>query len=121
MTGVPPRVSWDRWKPFAVSFAVTCAFFIDVCAWIFDCGCRSLWAGADEACNVHAAVAPHCPFCVRGAAGYAVVMTLVCLPQVAATLAPWSRRARLIVCLALFPVSMIVVGMAFGWYDGYWQ
>jgi hypothetical protein len=108
--------------PFGVSFAATCVFFIDVCGWIFSCGCRSLWAGADMACNVHALTAPHCPFCVRGVAGYAGVIILVCLPQLACSLRmTWSVTVRVIACVALFPASMIVVGLMLGWYDGYWR
>ena len=67
----------DRLFPFAISFTVTCLFFINVCNWLFDCGCHSLWAGADAMCNVHLANVPHCPICSRGIPGYAGVMAMV--------------------------------------------
>jgi hypothetical protein len=112
----------DRLLPFAVSLAVTCLFFINMCAWLFECGCVSLWAGADVACNVHALQPPHCPFCVHGLAGQAGVMFVVCLPQMAVSLrAPWGRTARTLMCLALFPVMMVAVGLLLGWRDGYWR
>jgi hypothetical protein len=107
--------------PFALSFSVTCAFFINVCAWIFACGCRALWAGADMSCNVHQVAERHCPFCSHGIAGYAGVMLLVCVPQLAFSLTSMSRRIRVCICLALFPIGMLVVGLALGWYEGYWM
>ena len=67
-----------RLLPFAASFSVTCLFFINVCNWIFGCGCRSLWAGADAMCNVHLSASRHCPFCSRGVAGYAAIMDKRC-------------------------------------------
>jgi hypothetical protein len=110
-----------RLLPCAVSVTATCAFFIDVCAWVFDCGCRSLWAGADIACNVHNVQPPHCPFCRHGIPGYTAVMAVVCLPQLAVSLrGPWSRMTRLLACLALFPATMFAVGLLLGWVEGYW-
>jgi len=110
-----------RLVPFAVSFPVTCLFFINICDAIFGCGCRSLWAGADAMCNVHLSSGPHCPFCSRGVAGYAAIMTLVTAPQLAVSLwGRWSTTARIIVCLLLFPAAMLAVGLAAGAYDRYW-
>jgi len=112
----------DRLFPFAISFTVTCLFFINVCNWLFDCGCHSLWAGADAMCNVHLAHVPHCPICSRGIPGYAAVMGMVTLPQFAAS--AWlgtTRLTRTIVCLSLFPAGMAAVGALLGVYDGYWK
>jgi hypothetical protein len=111
----------DRLVPFGVSFAVTCLFFIDICDWIFGCGCRPLWAGADALCNVHILASRHCPFCSRGVAGYAVIMTAVAVPQFAVSMwSRWSSATRIAVCLLLIPAAMIAVGLAAGSYDGYW-
>jgi hypothetical protein len=112
----------SRLLPFGVSFVVTCLFFINVCNWLFDCGCHSLWAGADAMCNVHLANAKHCPICSRGIPGYAWVMAAVTLPQLAASV--WlgaTRLTRTIVCLLLFPAGMAAVGALLGLYDGYWK
>ena len=112
----------DRILPFAISFAVTCLFFIKVCDWIFDCGCRSLWAGADAMCNVHLAGVHHCPICSRGIPGYAAVMMAVTAPQLAASLwLSWSPLVRTMICLLLFPAAMLAVGGALGVYDSYWS
>jgi len=111
----------DRWLPFGVSALASAVFFIDVCNWWFGCGCRSLWAGAATQCNVHAATGPRCPFCVRGVLGYVLVFGAVCLPQLLCSLrAPWSLGTRLVLCLALFPVAMVVLGVGLGWMDDYW-
>ena len=111
----------DRLVPFALSFAVTCLFFINVCDWIFDCGCRSLWAGADALCNVHVANVPHCPICSRGIPGYAAVMAAVSAPQLAASFwLPFDKVTRSVLCLLLFPTGMITVGGLLGLMDGYW-
>src|SRR5207247_336558 len=82
----------SRMMPLPLSFRVTCPSFVNACAWIFACGCRSLWAGGDALCNVHLAHGRHCPFCSHGTVGYAAIMLAVCLPQLAAsTWAPWTR------------------------------
>jgi hypothetical protein len=110
-----------RLSPFLISFAVTCAFFIDLCAWIFQCGCHALWAGADLACNIHAQHGRHCPWCSHGRTGYAIAMTLVCLPQLAVSLrSGWSWPIRTMVATAIFPAAGLVVALLFGWMDGYW-
>ena len=112
----------SRLLPFGVSFVVTCLFFINLCNWLFDCGCHSLWAGADALCNVHLANVRHCPICSRGIPGYAAVMTAVTLPQLAASIwLPSGAIIRLIVCLLAFPAGMAAVGALLGVYDGYWR
>jgi hypothetical protein len=111
----------SRFGPFVLSFAVTCLLFIDLCGWMFSCGCVSLWAGADAACNVHAAHGPHCPICSRGSVGYAGVFSVIALPQLAAS-AWWRRGAlvRTVVCLLLFPAAFLIAGLLLGYIDSYW-
>jgi hypothetical protein len=114
--------SMRRLSPFLISFAVTSVFFINFCSWIFKCGCRSLWAGADAACNIHAMHSHHCPWCSHGHAGQALVMMLICAPQLAIALAAkWSWPVRTIVATALFPAAGLLVALAFGWADSYWR
>ena len=111
----------DRLLPFAISFVVTCLFFINVCDWIFDCGCHSLWAGADALCNVHLANIHHCPFCSRGIAGYTVVMTAVSAPQLAASVwLPSSRVARIGAVCCCFRWGWLRSDSVAGTLDGYW-
>ena len=111
----------DRFLPFTLSLTATCLLFLDVCAWIFECGCRSLWAGADTLCNVHMADSRHCPFCSHGTVGYAAVMIAVCVPQ--AAVSGWTRyrrTTRVLMCLLAFPATMVGVGLLLGAYERYW-
>jgi hypothetical protein len=111
-----------KWWPFVVSLAVDCVFFINLCSWIFKCGCQSLWNGADMACNIHMAHAKHCPFCAHGWKGQAVVMIAIIVPQLLVSLrAPWAWPVRLAATLALFPLVEGVAALALGWSDGYWS
>jgi hypothetical protein len=112
----------NRIGPFLVSFAVTSTFFINFCAWVFACGCRALWAGADAACNIHAQHGRHCPWCSHGYAGYAAVMAMICTPQLAVSLfARWNWPLRTAICVALFPATGGVVALIYGWLEGYWS
>ena len=114
--------AFARFSPFLISFGVTCTFFINLCAWIFQCGCRSLWAGADIACNVHAAHGHHCPWCIRGYLGEAIVLALMCAPQFAvAAFARWNWTTRTMAALAMFPAAGSVIALVYGAMDLYWR
>jgi hypothetical protein len=111
----------SKWSPFALSFAVDGVFFINLCSWIFKCGCRSLWAGADMACNIHMAHAKHCPFCARGWQGQMLVMVAIWVPQLLiSTRLTWTWPLRLSAALAVFPVMEGLAALVLGWADGYW-
>jgi hypothetical protein len=110
-----------KWSPFFLSLAVDCLFFINLCSWIFKCGCKSLWNGADMACNIHMAHAKHCPFCAHGWQGQAVVMFAIIAPQLVISLkTPWTWLIRLLATLALFPVIEGLAALILGWSDKYW-
>jgi hypothetical protein len=111
-----------RFGPFLISFSVTSALFLNFCAWIFGCGCRALWAGADAACNIHATHGKHCPWCSHGYAGYAIIMTLICAPQLAVSMytrGSWALRTA--ICVALFPAAGAATALLYGWLDKYWS
>jgi hypothetical protein len=111
-----------RISPFLISFAVTCAFFINFCSWIFQCGCRSLWAGADMACNIHAMHGRHCPWCSHGHAGEAMIMLGLCAPQLAVVMfTRWSWMARTLAAIGMFPAAGSAIALIFGWIDSYWR
>jgi hypothetical protein len=103
-----------------LSFAADCLFFINLCSWIFKCGCRSLWAGADMACNIHMAHARHCPFCAHGSAGQALVMIAIIAPQLFITLRTWTWPVRALAALAMFPLVEGSAALLLGWADKYW-
>lgn len=117
----------SKWLPLLIALGVDCVFFINLCSWIFRCGCVSLWAGADMACNIHVAYAHmahgrHCPFCAHGSAGQAVVMIAIIVPQVFVSLgAPWKWGVRAAAALALFPAVEGAAALIMGWADGYWN
>ena len=107
---------------FLGAAAVTSLFFIDFCNLIYDCGCRSLWAGADDHCNIHNAASRHCPWCSIGNAVYAVYGTIV--TSQAAVVFVWpgiGRLGRALLALLAFPVTGGILGLAVGLAKGYWQ
>ncbi|MBM3796017.1 MAG: hypothetical protein FJW31_18600 [Acidobacteria bacterium] len=121
---------WQRWgvrlAVFLAASTVTSVFFIDFCAWIFRCGCQSLWLTADKYCNIHAAHAGHgakgCPWCSFGYAGYLLVFgSMVAAQAVVAFLAPWNWPARLGAALAVFPLMGFVLAGITGVWTGYWR
>jgi len=112
----------SRWSPLALSLIVDSVFFINLCNWIFKCGCRSLWAGADLMCNIHMAHARHCPFCAHGSPGQAAVMIAIIAPQIFLSLrSQWSWPLRLVTALAMFPLVEGAAALVLGWADGYWN
>lgn len=107
----------------ATGAAVTLLFVINLCNWIFDCGCRSWWNGAVDMCNVHNAHPPRCPWCSNGATYFNGVLAAILIPQLALAFFParWPWGWRLIAVLAAFPLVGWLVGLFSGWYFGYWQ
>jgi hypothetical protein len=107
------------------AIAISSVFFIDVCGLVFHCGCRSLWAGASSACNIHKASpegGPHCPWCAHPLAAGAVafvavagVQALVLLGRGRGGLAP-----RLAIALLSFPVTAALIGAVQGFLWDYW-
>ena len=45
------RTGWA----FGIAVLFMAVFFVDFCALVFQCGCRSLWNGISTYCNIHAA------------------------------------------------------------------
>jgi hypothetical protein len=108
---------------FALSAIVTSVFFIDFCGLVFQCGCRSLWAGADAQCNIHHAGVRHCPWCAIGLAGSVGIWTAIVAAQAAVVF--WVRNVPLIVSTVLafltFPVAAGLLAIATGLATGYWK
>ena len=108
---------------FTASAAVTSVFFIDFCSLVYACGCRSLWAGADAACNVHIHGVKHCPWCSIGRAGSLGVWATIITSQAVACfgLAGLSPPARCISAFAAFPLTGGVLAFLAGAWLGYWD
>ena len=114
---------WQSAGIMAASTAATFTFFINLCNWIYRCGCESLWAAAAAHCNVHNPAVRHCPFCAHGDTGYTLVLSLILIPQIALSWWParWAWQIRLMLALLAFPAAELAVALAFGWVDGYWS
>ena len=110
----------NRRLAMSVALATAGVFFINVCDAIFTCGCRSLWNGIAEACNIHNAGPPHCPWCEYPAAG-AVAFFAVAATQAAVVF--WPGRvglwARFGLSVAALPLVGGAVGLLQGWLWGY--
>lgn len=111
------------WAVFAVSAAVTLALIINLCALIFQCGCRSWWTGAADHCNIHTAGAHHCPWCVMGPGWQLATLGAILLAQAASALLPaqWGWHARLVASLAALPIAGSVLGVTAGICLRYWN
>lgn len=107
---------------FSVALVFSSVFFIDFCAWLFQCGCQSLWAGAEETCNIHIAHSRHCPWCVHPYAGGLAAFGAVTLAQIGAMAAPfgWGLATRFGLALSALPLVAGTIGLVQGWWWGYW-
>lgn len=112
-----------RFGIFLVSATVTCTFIINLCALVYRCGCRSFWAGAADACNIHRAHEHHCPWCSIGTEGFAAVALSIVAVQAAISFSShrWGNMARLFASLAAFPVAGSAIAVFLGWSHGYWK
>jgi hypothetical protein len=119
---VHPTSIAGRIAVFLVAATATSLFFINLCGTIFQCGCQSLWAGADQHCNVHQPAGKHCPWCSPSEAGYAAYGAMIGT-QAILSFVPrgWNWRRRLLSSVAAFPVVGLVLGLAFGIGSGYWD
>lgn len=101
---------------FAVLAAVTCVFYIDLCGLYFQCGCRSLWAGAASQCNIHQPHLKHCPLCLLPTYEYLALVATVLIAQ------SWLiRRESWLWAVFSFPLLTAAQAFALGWYRGYWS
>lgn len=116
-----------RISTFVIGAAISLLFFINFCDLVYQCGCRSFWNGAAEACNIHLADSRHCPWCSYGSWGLYLPASTILLGQ--AVLSFWpegarrgirQRLLRLLVVLLAFPVLGGLTALAFGLHSGYW-
>jgi hypothetical protein len=110
-------------RRFALKFAVfvllgtiTWVFYIDLCNLFFRCGCRSLWAGAAELCNIHQKGMKHCPVCMLPTPEYLTFIALILSTQ-----GYFIRREKWLWAILAFPVVAGIEALALGLYRGYWS
>jgi len=46
-----------------LSFSATFLLLLPFCNLMYGCGCKPLWAGGVDSCNLHQADVPLCPWC----------------------------------------------------------
>ncbi len=115
MSAKRKRLAWE------ISAGITLLFFLNLCHMLFQCGCRSLWNGADLFCNVHTAGVAHCPWCSYGWWGFIIIVATILLAQTGILYLPskLSLRNRWLLSLAAFPVAGAMVGFLFAVFSGY--
>ncbi len=122
-------VRWLSLKPTTarVVIAVTAAaftsvFFIDFCNLVYQCGCRSFWAGADAACNIHTHGIRHCPWCSVGRAGGVLIWAIIVGSQFfVAFRSRFSRwYSTALASFAVFPLAGGALAAGLGLWFGYW-
>jgi hypothetical protein len=117
-----PKPTTGRVIIAVAATAFTSVFFIDFCNLVYQCGCRSLWAGADAACNIHTHGVRHCPWCSVGPAGAFLVWAIIVGSQTSVALRSRFSRLYLIglASFAVFPVIGGVLAAGLGLWFGYW-
>lgn len=102
--------------------AVAATFFLNVCHWIYDCGCVSLWNGGAAFCNIQTPGPPDCPFCAQPDIAYGALYGTFAV-QAALVFVPGSLGLgiRALLGLAAFPLVVGAVGIALGLETGYWS
>ena len=108
---------------FLAAAGTAAALFINACDVVYQCGCRSWWNGAAEACNIHAPESRHCPWCLEDGLGGYISFAAVILCQAAISFWPGKIAvgARLAGALLAFPVAAGLSGLLFGLLTGYWS
>lgn len=102
---------------------VTAVFFINFCGWFFACGCKSLWAGAAEHCNIHNPDGPHCPWCsvpaVMQAGIFRAIVAFQGLVLFVSRGQAWPVRLSL--GILAFPAGALIAGSITKLALGYWN
>lgn len=106
-----------------IAAAVTSSLFlIDFCNLVYACGCRSLWAGADAACNIHTHGVKHCPWCSIGLPGSVSVWAIIIASQsfICFRINRLAAVTRSLAAFAAFPVTGGLLALVVGLWTGYW-
>ena len=111
-----------RTLAFLIGAGFASVFFLNFCDAVYQCGCRSLWDGADAHCNVFDETNRDCPFCAHRPWGDAIPLGAILSAQgfVCFSRSKMSMRVRALGALLAFPVIGGLVAIAFGILTDYW-
>jgi hypothetical protein len=96
-----------------VVLAVTSVLLYPLCHQVFRCGCRTMWGGAADHCNVNAKEGPHCPWCddVRlGAFGYLATLGLQAAVFAVGRWRRVSIASSTLAAVVALPVAVLLAG-----------
>ena len=118
-----PSAFWQRNQLYTLRLAgwiglglLSYVLYLDVCNFIFRCGCRSLWAGATTQCNIHQHGVKHCPICLLPTSEYLALFAMILIAQ-----GLFARRGKWLWATLSFPVIASLQAIALGLLKGYWS
>ena len=96
---------------------------MNVCALLFQCGCRSWFTGAAAHCNIHQAGVKHCPWCTLDPSIFWSLFIGFILCELAAVLAtrhrPWWWQ--LMAALGAYLLAATLSAAVLGVFQHYWN
>ncbi len=98
-----------------VVLAVTSVLLHPLCHQVFRCGCRTMWGGAADHCNVNAKEGPHCPWCDDARLGAFGFLSTLGLQAAVFAAARWRRvsiSSAMLAALVALPAAVLVSGAA---------
>jgi hypothetical protein len=103
--------------------ALAAASLHGVCDWMYRCGCRPVWAGGTQSCNIHQPEVPHCPWCTGGTqrllwVGALLLGTPLLLERLASRRG-WRGGGRLLAALLGYALGVLCAGLLAALASGY--
>jgi hypothetical protein len=103
-------------RPLLISLAVTIAVIsataLPLCGAMFRCGCSL--AHASSACNIHHAMGPHCPWCVKRGKAFACSFAFVLPASIVSLCAVVRRRRSIWAASSVGIISYLLLGALCG-------
>ncbi len=93
-----------------VAMVVSIVLLTPACGLLFRCGCKALWSGGAEMCNIHTGPLPACPWCSNQALGAMGAAIAVC-PIAASWAVSRKRRVPMWMPFALIVPGYLLAGL----------
>jgi hypothetical protein len=115
-------IGFKKLLPSAVGATLLVAVVLNLCDWIFRCGCHSWWTGAAAHCNIHMAHHRHCPWCTLPGNTFWMILGLIAAAQVWGGIkAAGPTTQSLLASLVIGFTLTMFFGLAAGMFSGYWR